>query len=227
MNIKTVKAMKHLTFKAYTDGKYGSEIGSYTVLLDPNTFKFDKEIEYAEDRQLGAIGGNVRFVRYKAENLSFKFTIDCTGIVEGTEEKDKVYDKIQEIEKLLYTYNSDGHRPSYVLVQYVELLFKGQVKKMDVEYTLFSDKGVPLRASVSLTFTGYRCGEEERKKFSKQSPDMSRLITVKEGETLPYLCHRIYGDSQLVRQVARFNNLIGFRNIPAGTELLFPPLKKS
>lgn len=55
---------------------------------------------------------------------------------------------------------------------------------------------------------------------------MSRLVTVKEGETLPYLCHKIYGDSRLVLQVARFNNLGGFRNIPAGTELLFPPLKK-
>lgn len=66
----------------------------------------------------------------------------------------------------------------------------------------------------------------ESKKFHKQSPDMSRLVTVKEGETLPYLCHKIYGDSRLVLQVARFNNLGGFRNIPAGAELLFPPLKK-
>ena len=66
----------------------------------------------------------------------------------------------------------------------------------------------------------------EGKKFHKQSPDMSRLITVKEGETLPYLCHKIYGDSRLVLQVARFNNLGGFRNIPAGTEAVFPPLKK-
>ena len=70
-------------------------------------------------------------------------------------------------------------------------------------------------------------GKEERKKFSKQSPDMSRLVTVKEGETLPYLCHRLYGDSLLVREVARFNELDSFRNIPAGTQLLFPPLKKN
>lgn len=218
--------MEQLKFTAYTDEKYGSEIGSHTVLMDPDTLKFGKEIVYREDRQLGAIGGNNRFERYKPEFLSFRFIIDCTGIVEGTQEKDSVYGKIQEIEKLLYNYNSDGHRPSYVLVRYVELLFKGQVKKMDVEYTLFSKMGIPLRATVALTFTGFRCGEEERRKFHKQSPDMSRLVTVKEGETLPYLCHRIYGDSRLVLQVARFNNLGGFRNIPAGTELLFPPLKK-
>jgi len=218
--------MEQLKFTAYTDEKYGSEIGSHTVLMDPDTLKFGKEIKYLEDQQLGAIGGNSRFERYKPEFLTFKFTVDCTGIVEGTKEKDSVYNKIREMEKLLYMYSSDGHRPSYVLIQYVELLFKGQIKKMNVEYTLFSNSGVPLRATVELTFSGFRCSEEERKKFHKQSPDMSRLITVKEGETLPYLCHKIYGDSLLVRQVARFNNLNGFRNIPAGTELLFPPLKK-
>ena len=219
--------MEKLKFTAYTDAKYRSKIGDdYTVLMDPDTLQFGKEIVYREDRQLGAIGGNTRFERYKPENLSFKITVDCTGIIEGTGDNDKVYNKIQELEKLLYIYNSDGHRPSYVLIQYVELLFKGQIKKMDVKYTLFSNSGVPLRASVELTFTGFRCSEEERKKFHKQSPDMSRLITVKEGETLPYLCHKIYGDSLLVRQVARFNNLNSFRNIPAGTEILFPPLKK-
>lgn len=218
--------MKSLTFTAYTDGKYNSEIGSYTALLDPDTFKFDKEIEYAEDRQLGAIGGDVRFMRYKAESLSFRFTVDCTGVVEGTEKDDQVYDEIRKVENLLYLYNTDGHRPSYVKVLYGKILFYGQVKKMEVDYTLFNVKGVPLRALVSLTFTGYRNSEEERKMFSRQSPDMSRLVTVREGETLPYLCHRIYGDSGLVRQVARFNNLGGFRNIPAGTELLFPPLRK-
>ncbi len=218
--------METLKFTAYSDAQYSSEIGSHTVLLDPESMKFNKEIVYREDKQLGAIGGGSRFERYRPEILSFKFTIDCTGIVEGTKEKDEVYKKIQEIEELLYGYNSDGHRPSYVVVQYLELLFKGQVKKMDVEYTLFSTSGNPLRATVNLTFCGFRCSEEERKKFHKQSPDMSRIVTVKEGETLPYLCYRIYGDSLLVRQVARFNNLNGFRSIPAGTELLFPPLKK-
>lgn len=219
--------MENLKFTAYTDDKYSSETGSLTVLMDPQTLKFDKEIVYAADRQLGATGWSVRFVNYKAETLSFKFTIDCTGIVEGTGEDDRVYDKIKEIESLLYVYNTDGHQPSYVIVQYVELLFRGQVKKMDVDYTLFGYDGVPLRATVGLTFIGSRSSEEERRTFSKQSPDMSRVVTVREGETLPYLCHKIYGDSLLVREVARFNGLNCFRDIPAGTQLLFPPLKKN
>jgi hypothetical protein len=218
--------MNKLTFTAYTDDKYSSKIGSNTILIDPDNLKFCKEIVYLEDKQLGTVGWSNKFERYKPESLFMKFTIDCTGIAEGTKDSDNVYDKIHDIEKNLYVYNSDGHRPSYVLVQYVELLFKGQVRKMDVDYNLFSNEGVPLRAIVELTFNGFRCSEEERKKFFKQSPDMSRLITVKDGETLPFLCHKLYGDSLLVYQVARFNDLNSFRNIPAGTELLFPPLKK-
>ena len=84
--------MEKLKFTAYTDAKYRSKIGDdYTVLMDPDTLQFGKEIVYREDRQLGAIGGNTRFERYKPENLSFKITVDCTGIIEGTGDNDKVY----------------------------------------------------------------------------------------------------------------------------------------
>ena len=56
---------------------------------------------------------------------------------------------------------------------------------------------------------------------------MSRLVTLKEGQTLSALCYEVYGDPLLVGQVARFNNLNGYRNIPAGMEILLPMLKKS
>lgn len=219
--------MHELKFTAFKDEKYENKSGdtlSLPVIME--LVKLDDKITYNKDKQLGSIGGSVRFNKYDPKQLELKFIIDCTGVVEGTKKSDKVYHKVNALEDLLYTYNSEGHHPSYVIVSYAELIFKGVLQFMNTDYTLFSAKGIPLRATVRLSFKGAMCSEEERKKYSKQSPDMSRLITVKEGETLPYLCHKIYGDSLLVRQVARFNNLSGFRNIPAGTELLFPPLKK-
>lgn len=220
--------MEQLKLTAYKDGSYRSKEGdtlSLPVVVEQLTF--DKRITYVKDRQLGSIGGVASYEQYEPKTLSIKFTIDTTGVVEGTKKGDRTYDKIQSLEKVLYDYNSEAHRPAFVLLCYAEILFKGQLAQMDVDYTLFTVDGIPLRAVVSLEFKGYMCSAEERKMFSQQSPDMSRLITVKEGETLPYLCFRMYGDSQLVRQVARFNNLNGFRDIPAGTELLFPPLKKT
>lgn len=220
--------MQTIKISAYTDKDFSQQHGSALELpMEPEQISFGNSIHYRDDRQLGSTGGDIRFEKYGPATLSLKFTIDCTGVVEGTLPGDSVYDKVNDLADLLYVYNSDGHSPSYVVVTYGELLFKGRLEKMDTKYQLFSSGGVPLRATVSLVFKRFMTGEEERKKFSKQSPDMSRLVTVKEGETLPYLCHRLYGDSLLVREVARFNELDSFRNIPAGTQLLFPPLKKN
>ena len=219
--------MEKLKLLAYTDEKYSVQHEEkLTMQMNPNSMKFGKGIVYRENKELGATSGTNTFERYKPETLSFDFEIDCTGIVEGTVKSDRVYSKVQTLENTLYTYNSEGHRPSYVMILYGELLFKGQLKSMNVDYTLFNAHGIPLRVKVSLEFNGFRGSEEEKKKYSKLSPDMSRLIVLKEGETLAALCHKIYGDSLLVRDVARFNNLNGFRNILHGTELLFPPLKK-
>lgn len=220
--------MQTIKISAYTDKDFSQQHGSALELpMEPEQISFGNSIHYRDDRQLGSTGGDIRFEKYGPATLSLKFTIDCTGVVEGTLPGDSVYDKVNDLADLLYVYNSDGHSPSYVVVTYGELLFKGRLEKMDMKYQLFSSGGVPLRATVSLVFKRFMTGKEERKKFSKQSPDMSRLVTVKEGETLPYLCHRLYGDSLLVREVARFNELDSFRNIPAGTQLLFPPLKKN
>lgn len=220
--------MQTIKISAYTDKDFSQQHGSALELpMEPEQISFGNSIHYRDDRQLGSTGGDIRFEKYGPATLSLKFTIDCTGVVEGTLPGDSVYDKVNDLADLLYVYNSDGHSPSYVVVTYGELLFKGRLEKMDTKYQLFSSGGVPLRATVSLVFKRFMTGKEERKKFSKQSPDMSRLVTVKEGETLPYLCHRLYGDSLLVREVARFNELDSFRNIPAGTQMLFPPLKKN
>lgn len=198
-----------------------------TLDINPESLKFEKGIVYREDKQLGTTNGSNSFERYEPEKLSFSFTVDTTGVVEGTKDTDQAYIKIKEVEDILYAYNEEGHRPSYIVIAYGELLFKGQLASMKVDYTLFNNDGIPLRATVNLSFSGFRGSEEDKKKFSKLSPDMSRLIVIKENDTLANLCHLIYGNSRVVAQVARFNNLNGFRDVPVGTELLFPPLKKS
>lgn len=126
----------------------------------------------------------------------------------------------------LYCYNSEGHRPSFVKVQYGDILFFGQLKTLETEYTLFDLDGIPLRAELKVTLTGYCSQKEENKRFPKRSPDVSRMVTLKEGQTLAALCNEVYGDPLLVGEVARFNNLNGYRNVPSGTKILLPMLKK-
>jgi len=47
---------------------------------------------------------------------------------------------------------------------------------------------------------------------------------VSAGDTLPYLCYSIYGDSSYYLDIAKLNNILYFRDLIPGTQLVFPPL---
>jgi len=44
-----------------------------------------------------------------------------------------------------------------------------------------------------------------------------------DGDTLPAMCDRLYGDSKYYIAVAAANGLTSFRDIKPGTPLVFPP----
>lgn len=114
--------MQTIKISAYTDKDFSQQHGSALELpMEPEQISFGNSIHYRDDRQLGSTGGDIRFEKYGPATLSLKFTIDCTGVVEGTLPGDSVYDKVNDLADLLYVYNSDGHSPSYVVVTYGEL----------------------------------------------------------------------------------------------------------
>jgi len=63
-------------------------------------------------------------------------------------------------------------------------------------------------------------------KENSQSPDLTHIRIVKEGDTLPLLCHQVYGDPKYYIAVAAVNGLNDFRNLKKGERIMFPPLEK-
>lgn len=219
--------MGKMSITSYTDENFRSESHSSLELpVNPAKVKLTKGILYAEDKQLGSLNGSNAYVRYQPETLYFECLFDMTNAMEDDDETKPVHDMVGELEQRLYDYNTEAHRPSFVKVEYGDITFFGQLKTLNTEYSLFDPDGIPLRAELKVTLTGYCSQKEEKSRFSKRSPDVSRLVTLKEGQTLAALCDEIYGDPLLVDRVARFNNLNGYRDIPAGTEILMPMLRK-
>ena len=67
--------------------------------------------------------------------------------------------------------------------------------------------------------------KEQELAANRSSPDLSHLVEVRDGDTLPLLCDRIYGDAAYYVDVARFNGLDNFRQLTPGVRLHFPPLE--
>lgn len=218
--------MEKLIITAYEDEAFKKEIGSLTVQISPKEYGGKKSINYDTGKQQGQNVQSPLFSGYKNEELTVEIPLDCTGVIEGTQETEEVKQKIKAIEDLVYKYNSSKHQSNFIELAWGTLLFKGRLKEMQSSYTLFAADGKPLRAKVKLVFIQFVNREEANRLANRQSPDVSRKVVLCAGDTIAALCQEIYGDSSLADEVARINELTGFRRVDPGTVLLFPYLLK-
>ncbi|PXY47383.1 hypothetical protein DMB68_06605 [Flavobacterium hydrophilum] len=209
----------------YTDENFQQAFAGqpYTVMINPETIKWQRGIEYNEQQAPNTSAPSQKYKSTPVEKLNFDIVIDCTGIVDS--KRVDMNQEISSLESIIYTYNGKIHRPNFVKVQWGKsLVFKGVLKSMDTSYTLFKPDGSPLRAKLSLGFSEYISPQSVEELDAKKSPDITHLISVVEGNTLPQLCEETWNDDSYYIQVAQYNELNKFRNLKGGQKLIFPPI---
>lgn len=200
------------------------ESKKFEVTLNPASYKQIKSITYNKKKALGQVESDQNFSAINSKKLDFSIIIDGTGVVTQSGKPD-VKTQIDQLNDIVYKYKGDNHEPNHVRLLWGSLIFFGRLQSLSINYTLFAPGGTPLRAEVSMSFASFLTPKEEALLTNKKSPDMTHIITFKAGDTIPQLCHRIYGDGAYYLQVARINNITNFRNIRPGTTLHFPPLR--
>lgn len=222
-------ALKKLEIVAYKDKGFSSKTGnSFTVMVNPGNYDAKKEIEYDEDKGLDG-GNSPSYKRYKDEEMKFEFFLDTSGVLvdwmDSTSSiKKPLSAQVQQLENTVYTYVGDTHEPPYLGIEWGTNHFQGRLKDLNVNYLLFTAEGEPIRAKVTLSLVKFIDAKTQALMKNKNSPDLSHLVTVKDGDTLPELCMRIYNSTAYCTDVARVNGLTGFRSLEPGLQLLFPPL---
>jgi hypothetical protein len=196
----------------------GKKSGEFVTQINPVSLKLGKKLNYQEGGEAQGTANLRKFRSQGLDSLSFEIILDDTGIVAS--KNGKIKDRINQIEKSLYRINSESHEPSYAKVVWGTLIFKGRIESLSYDYTLFAPDGTPLRVKVSLSFFGYF----DKDVTQKNSPDLSRVIVFRAGDTIARYCDEIYGDASFCEEIARFNSLGEFRFTPPGTKVMFPPL---
>lgn len=215
--------LKKLKIVAYEDNAFSTPTGNeFSMMVNPGTYEQKKGVRYNKDDAMEG-GNNPTYQGYEDENVSFEFLLDATGVIPGAENKD-LPAIIADLEKTAYTYVGTAHESPYIKVIWGTLDYQGRIKEMKVTYTFFSPDGKPLRAKVKLELIQYVDITTQEKEKNKSSPDLTHLVTVKAGDTLPNLCQKIYKSMMYCSEVARVNGLSGYRYLEPGTELFFPPL---
>lgn len=231
-----------LKIKAYSDERFSEEIseGEFKSLLNPDKYTFNYKIEQNNNQASGTSSSAVRFNKIPPENLDLEFVFDRTGVVvdygsSSTDADDKVYkdegngiiDDIEQFKRVVFDYNGDNHRPNYLVISWGTLLFKGTLTEMNITYKLFKSDGLPLRASVRAKFKGFVEDNLRVARENNSSPDLTHVRMVKEGDTLPLMTYRIYGDPKYYLEIAKANGIANFRKLNAGQMIVFPPIEKT
>ena len=222
--------LKKLKIIAYRDNNFTQIVGDgvFSSLLNPEKYAFKYKVEYTEAQGQGTSATQPKFVRTAPEDLNLEFLFDRTGIIKGNSDDlgIGIVADIERFKRIVFDYNGDEHKPNYLMIGWGTLLFKGILAEMSIEYKLFSPEGVPLRAVVTASFKGVVEDSLRVARENNNSPDLTHVRIVKEGDTLPLMTFKIYGDSKYYLQVAAANNLTNFRRLQPGQQIIFPPIEK-
>ncbi len=216
--------LKKLTIQAYSSIKFSEseKVGEFPVMFNPSTYSQKFEIEYNEDQAQGTSGSSQSFGKMKPQEYSFEFLFDGTGTAAPLIDVATV---IEEFLTLTFRFDGELHRPYYLKIFWGQLVTRCIMKSANVTYTLFDPDGFALRAKVAATFSEISDDELRASDEGRSSPDLTHYREVSDGDTLPLMCYRIYGDMIHYLWVARYNNIENFRKLTTGTRIAFPPVR--
>jgi len=220
---------KQLIIKGYTkdpteSGSPGTPTREFKALIQPKNISIEKGIQFSQDDTANTNFAKKQYQGYLPITFGVELVFDSTK-KNANNETYSIKEKVRELEDTIYIYEGSIHKPLYLHVVWGEIDDYCHLKKYDIEYYLFNIDGYAARARVSLAFETYASPEYLKRQANNQSPDMTHVKTFREGDNILSMSREVYGDSKYFVQVAKYNNLINFRNIAPGTQLVFPPLK--
>ncbi|MFY9152165.1 MAG: hypothetical protein WAO52_09135 [Prolixibacteraceae bacterium] len=220
-----------LKIKAYSNETFTQEVanGEFNTLLNPESYRVNYKIEQNRTQAQGTSSAAPRFNKTKPEDLQLEFFFDRTGVVPGMadESGEGIIEEIEKFKKVVLDYNGNEHKPNYLIITWGSLLFKGSLTSLQITFKLFKPDGTPIRATANASFNGFIEDALRIARENNNSPDLTHIRIVNEGDTLPLMTYKIYGDSKYYLEVARVNKLINFRNLKAGQQIFFPPVEKA
>jgi nucleoid-associated protein YgaU len=214
----------------------------YRVLFNPTDYQLTKNVQLAEMNVPGLDAPLQQFVRGQAEKLTVKLFFDTTDRAGGgpfaipvTQETDKFYSFVK--------IDRDKHTPPVVIFAWgTEAGFPGAnlpnqnaqkrhwftcvVESVQQEFTLFSTRGVPLRATLTVTMREYRPLANQLTELKLKSHDKTRSHVVARGQTLSGIAGDYYGNPGDWRPIALHNEITNPRKLRPGTILEIPPIDR-
>jgi nucleoid-associated protein YgaU len=120
----------------------------------------------------------------------------------------------------------DKREAPLVAFQWNVFFFVAYITSMTQKFTLFTARGIPVRAKVDITFTQYADIEDRRAEIWQNPTSgggpINRVHRVVAGDRLDLIAQTVYRDPTQWRRIARFNGIVDPLSIRPGQVLAIP-----
>jgi hypothetical protein len=193
------------------------------VQFNPTEYTMNKAAQIAEIAIPGIDSPILQFVRGQNEKLTLDLFFDSTSGGMGDVAVD-VSLLTAAIYQLVKIQPKSHALPRITFTWGASLSFRAIVESIQQRFTLFSPSGIPLRATLSVTFREYKTLEEQISELNLQTADHTMSCVVRSGDTLSKIAGEQYGDSSQWRAIADANPGVDPRRPEPGTTLTIPPI---
>ena len=218
-----VKAVIQVLDRAAIDPSKGL-LPFIPVQFNPTEYTLEKGAQLAEITIPGIDSPILQFIRGQNERLTLDLFYDTTtmlGTGEVAVDVRLLTTPIYQLAKM----QPATHAPPRIRFFWGTLAFKAIVESVRQQFTLFNPLGLPLRATLSVTFREYKTLEDQLADLKPMSADHTTRHVVRRGDTLTGIAAREYDDPREWRRIADANadRLADVRDLPPGLELEIPP----
>jgi nucleoid-associated protein YgaU len=194
------------------------------VQFNPPEYTIGKAAQFAEIAIFGIDAPILQFVRGQTRTLALELFFDTTRIG-ASEQKALDVRRMTEPVVQLGRIQPKTHAPPRITFIWGRgLSFRAVVDNVQQKFTLFNPVGIPLRATLSVSFKEYKTLEEQLQELNLQSADHSKMRVVRRRDTLARIAFEEYGDASMWRLIADENRqqLTDLRRLQPGMQLRIP-----
>jgi nucleoid-associated protein YgaU len=194
----------------------GSEI---PVLFNPTEYSVEYSANFQETAPPGLSNPIIQFVNGNAQVLNMDLLFDT--YTDGGSEN--VVDLTGPLTDLL-SIDAQLHAPPRVKFRWGKFHFVAVVEKISQRFTMFRSDGIPVRATLSVTFKQYKTIAKQLEDPRRNSADKTKRRIFEAHDTIWLSAAREYGEPRYWRLIARRNDIDDPRRIQPGRVLVLPPI---
>ncbi|MCC8400472.1 LysM peptidoglycan-binding domain-containing protein [Paraburkholderia sp. MMS20-SJTN17] len=198
------------------------------VKFNPKTLSVSRSVSWQSQKAAKRDAPELQYTSADPATLSVDLFFDTYDSDKPIDQKDSVFAETKKL-LALAAVAGDKHRPPVCRLQWgtQAVFFQGVLMQIDQNYTLFTELGTPVRATLKCSFKQWRSNIDDRKKQNLMSADVAKVWTVRRGQTLASIAAQEYADASRWRDIAAANGIDDPLTLAPGSTILLPPVRPS